>query len=160
MRDTIRMIRFLPLASALLALSLCSAAEAAKPAVCRKGKIERAIKAAGHSADAGVFTIRCGDLTNDGSKDALFNVLSGGTAGTTHFGVLRSTGDLILYESGYKVGVARVNDHRFAVQQPYYKADDANCCPSAFDITPYRWNGATFKAGKSRRNQKPQKRFS
>jgi hypothetical protein len=93
-------------------------------------------------------------------------VLSGGTAGARHFGVFAGTSDtggdpfIAFYETGYKVGIDRVNSRRFDVQQPFYRESDPNCCPTAFDVTPYRWNGETFKPGESRRNKKPQKRFT
>ncbi len=154
------MNRSLPLALLVLALPAALPAIAgARPSTCRKATITRALEDAGRPTGAGVSQVRCGDLTKDGAKDALFTVLSGGTAGATHFGVLRSTGKLVLFEPGYKVGVARVNDHRFAVQQPFYKRHDANCCPSSFRITPYRWTGSKFKAGRVRKTKRAQVRF-
>lgn len=149
------------------ALSLVTAAPAAaKPKACRAKVITEALVAAGHDNGAGFGSIRCGDVTHDGAKDAVFTVLSGGTAGATHFGVFtgpsETSGDssLILYKPGYKVGVDRVNSRRFDVQQPFYRKSDANCCPSAFDVTPYRWTGSGFKAGKATRHKKPGKRFT
>jgi hypothetical protein len=104
--------------------------------------------------------VECIDITGDGKRDALFTVLSGGTAGTTHFGVIAGPGGVLVhYEDGYKVGVDAVSDTRFDVQQPIYKKDDANCCPSSFAVTPYRWTGTKFKAGKSTSHKKPSKRF-
>jgi hypothetical protein len=108
--------------------------------------------------DAGFGQVICADVTDDGRRDGLFTVNSGGTAGPTHFGVLTRK-QLALYEDGYKVSVDRVNGHRFDVQQPFNRRDDANCCPSAFDVTPYRWKGSAFKAGRSHRHKRPQQRF-
>ena len=77
-----------------------------------------------------VALVRCGDITNDGA-DALFTVFSGGTAGDTNFGVLRGgSRALVLYRQGYKIGIARRNRRSFAVIQPHYRKNDANCCPS------------------------------
>ena len=58
-----------------------------------------------------------------------------------------------------KLTIDRVSNQRFDVQQPYYASDDANCCPSAFDVFPYRFNGTTFKRGTSKRYKHFQKHF-
>jgi hypothetical protein len=150
---------------ALLAPAAVPSAALAKPPVCRAKTIKAALRAAGDPVDAGLGTVRCGDVTHDGARDAVFTVLSGGTAGATHFGVLTgastTAGDrkLVLYEDGYKVGVARVNSRRFDVEQPVYRKHDANCCPSAFDVTPYRWDGSKFNAGQAARHKHAGKRF-
>ena len=149
------MTRLIPLIALLL---LLPATADAKPRTCKRSAIKQAVRAAGDNVDAGLADVRCGDVTDDGRRDGVFTVNSGGTAGATHFGVL-SRGHLVLYEDGYKVGVDIVGSRRFDVQQPFYRRDDPNCCPSAFDVTPYRWNGTKFKAGKSRRHRKPQPRF-
>jgi hypothetical protein len=146
------MRRLVPLTALLL---LIPATAQAKPRSCQRHAIKQAVRAAGDSVDAGFAQVICGDVTADGRRDGLFTVNSGGTAGATHFGVL-TRGHLVLYEDGYKVSVDRVNDHRFDVQQPYYRRDDPNCCPSAFDVTPYRWTGAKFEAGHSKRHKRPQ----
>lgn len=158
------MRRSLPLALVLLAAPLAATAHAG-PRVCDERTIVRAMKDAGKSLDGGIGQIRCGDVTSDGARDAVFAVLSGGTAGPTHFGVVQGAsetagdGGLILYRYGYKLSIDRVSDHRFDVQQPFYDKNDANCCPSAYRHRPYRWNGQRFKAGKVRRTKKPQQRF-
>jgi hypothetical protein len=158
------MRRLVPLVALGLVLAVPGSA-LAKPKACRAKVIREALKAAGEDVRAGFGTIRCGDVTNDGARDGIFTVLSGGTAGATHFGVFTGRRDtagdstIAYYDSGYKLGVDRVSSRRFDVQQPFYRRDDPNCCPSAFDVTPYRWNGTTFKAGKARRNKKPQQRF-
>ena len=164
MRDTIPMTRRLLPLLAVLAVTPTATAEA-KPTTCKTTTIENALKDAGESTGAGIAQVRCGDVTSDGTKDAVFTVNSGGTAGPTQFGVLRgaseTAGDLelVLLKDGYKVTVDRVSKRRFDVQQPIYKSNDANCCPSAYRITPFLWNGERFKAGKSDRNKKPRQRF-
>jgi hypothetical protein len=153
------MKRALPLIA--LALLMPSTAEA-KAKACRAKVIKEALVAAGEDVSAGFGDIRCGDVTRDGAKDGIFTVLSGGTAGATHFGVFTGRSDtagdstIAYYDSGYKVGVDRVNSRRFDVQQPFYRRDDPNCCPSAFDVTPYRWKSTKFKPGKSKRFKSPQ----
>ncbi|MEA2126175.1 MAG: hypothetical protein QOI80_2957, partial [Solirubrobacteraceae bacterium] len=125
------MRRLLPLAIVPLLLILPATAMA-KPKVCRKATIRAALQAQNEDVSAGFGDIRCGDVTHDGHKDAVFTTLSGGTAGATHFGVLTgasaTSGDsaLVYYDSGYKLGIDRVNSRRFDVQQPFYKETDAN----------------------------------
>lgn len=137
-----------------LAAVLVAAAPAnAKPAACKRATVKAAIEHDGGSVDVGFGQFICRDVTGDGRKDALFTVLSGGTAGATHFGVF-SRAKLELYEAGYKVQVRRDSSRRFTLEQPFYKADDPNCCPSAFDYTPYTWSGKGFKAGRSERSKR------
>ena len=161
----------LALALGLVGLALLAPAAVAKPRVCSAGVIQQAL------ADAGKVTaeevrfgevvdlVRCGDVTNDGDADALFTVASGGTAGDTHFGVLRgasdgsSPGALALYRQGYKIGVARRNRRSFEVLQPHYDADAANCCPSSFRMRRFTWTGARFKRGEAKRLKTAPARF-
>ena len=94
----------------------------------------------------------------------MFTVASGGTAGDTHFGVLRgdadgSPGALALYRDGYKIGIARRNRRSFAVLQPRYAENEANCCPSSYRLRRYTWTGSRFKAGKVRKRKNPPRRF-
>jgi hypothetical protein len=145
----------------LLALALLgSTTDAlAKPSICKKKGVAEVLAAGGKDAQAGVAQHICGDVTGDGKKDVVFTLLSGGTAGPIRFGVIGRTEGILLYEEGYPVTVDRVNPTRFDVQQPFYKKSDANCCPSAFDVTPYRFRNGAFKAGKSRRYKHFQERF-
>ena len=90
--------------------------------------------------------VRCGDVTDDGNADALFAVASGGAPGTCGSGSSRdsqdgSSGALVLYKRGYKVGISRRDRRSFEVLQPHYRADDPNCCPSSFRLTRYTWFG-------------------
>jgi hypothetical protein len=86
----------------------------------------------------------------------VFAVSSGGTAGDTRFGVLRGRANgtprrLVLWRTGYKVGVARRDKRSFEVIQPHYKAGEPNCCPSSFRLRRYTWHGHRFTAGKARK---------
>ena len=158
-----------PAALAALAL-LVPATASAKPAVCRAAVLEAALVDGGElTADriAGgerVNLVRCGDVTDDGTTDALFAVASGGTAGNTRFGVIEgredgSPGALVLYKRGYKVGLARRNRRSFEVLQPHYAENDPNCCPSSFRLTRYRWFGNGFSAGKAKKLEHAPRRF-
>ncbi len=160
---SMRLLRSLPIAVALLAV-LAGSAHAAKPEVCKKSSVRRSLDNVGKSADAGFNQILCADVTGDGNKDAIFTVLSGGSAGPTHFGVVLGAPDgssegIQLYRRGYKVSVDAVNDTRFDAQQPIYRKNDKNCCPSGYSFTPYRWTGSRFKAGKTRTYKKAKQRF-
>lgn len=144
-----------------MALLLAAAPAQAKPAWCKRKAINEIRVASGKPALAGLNTVICRDVTDDGTRDAIYTVLSGGTAGPTRFGVIRG-GDrvrIVREWEGYKVTIDRVGRRRFDVQQPFYDSDDANCCPSAFDVFPYRWNGTKFKRGKAKRYKHFQKRF-
>ena len=154
-----------------LALIAPAAFASAKPPVCTRAVIQQKLIDAGKlNAEAisfgeGVDLVRCGDLTADGSSDALFTVSSGGTAGDIRFGVLRgrsdgSAGRLILYRSGYKVGIARRSSRAFETIMPHYAASDPNCCPSSFRIQRWTWNGHRFKAtGKAVKTKTAPRRF-
>jgi len=155
---------------ALAALALLPSAAAAKPQVCNADVIQQALIDAGKmtAEDVGfgmvVDLVRCGDITADGDSDALFTVASGGTAGDTHFGVLRgdadgSPGALALYRDGYKIGIARRNRRSFAVIQPHYAKNEANCCPSSYRLRRYTWTGSRFKAGNLHKRKTPPRRF-
>jgi hypothetical protein len=160
----------LALALALAGLALLPTAAAAKPQVCSADVIQQALIDAGKQTaeDVGfgqvVDLVRCGDVTNDGDADALFTVASGGTAGDTHFGVLRGGPDgsparLALYREGYKIGVARRNRRSFEVLQPHYESDDANCCPSSFRMRRFTWTGGHFKRGRAKKLATAPRRF-
>ena len=160
----------LALALAAAALALLPATATAKPQVCDADVIQQALIDAGKmtAEDVGfgmvVDLVRCGDVTADGDTDAVFTVASGGTAGDTHFGVLRgdadgSPGALALYRDGYKIGIARRNRRSFAVLQPHYAENEANCCPSSYRLRRYTWTGSRFKAGKVRKRKNPPRRF-
>ena len=155
---------------ALTALALLPASAAAKPAVCNPTVIQDALIASGKLTEEAigfgqkVDLVRCHDVTNDDKIDAVFTVASGGTAGDTHFGVLRgnsdgSPGRLVLYRRGYKLGIARHNAGSFDVVQPHYRASDPNCCPSSFRIRRYTWKGDHFKRGRARKVKHAPRRF-
>ena len=130
----------LALVLAAAALALLPATASAKPQICDADVIQQALIDAGKltAEDVGfgmvVDLVRCGDVTADGDTDALFTVASGGTAGDTHFGVLRgkadgSPGALALYREGYKIGIARRNRRSFAVLQPHYAEERRELLP-------------------------------
>jgi hypothetical protein len=155
---------------ALAILTLLPATATAKPQLCDADVIQQALIDAGKltAEDVGfgmvVDLVRCGDVTADGDTDALFTVASGGTAGDTHFGVLRGTADgspgaLALYRDGYKVGIARRKQRSFAVLQPHYAKNDANCCPSSYRLRRYTWTGSGFKAGPVTKRKTAPRRF-
>lgn len=145
------------------ALLVLPAAASAKPPLCTPDVIAATLVGAGHETDGVVNLIRCGDVTGDGATDVLFTVASGGTAGDTHFGVIEGgadgAGEVVLYRSAYKAGIARHNSRSFDVMQPYYRSDDANCCPSSFRQTRYTWTGERFKKGKAKSLKKSSSRF-
>jgi hypothetical protein len=151
-------------AAVLAGAGAAASAAAAKPSLCRPANIEHRLIAAGKLTAQDVKfgevvdLVRCGDVTADGRKDAVFTVASGGTAGDTRFGVLRA-GRLVLYRQGYKVGIARVSRRAFDVIQPHYGANEPNCCPSSFRIRRYTWTGRRFTVGHARKAKTAPRRF-
>lgn len=162
-------MRFLlPLVAAVAVLLPAQAA--AKPPLCTKPVITQKLidlgKLGPDDGELGVVVdlVRCGDVTNDGTTDAIFTIASGGTAGDTRFGVLRGnadgSSDLVLFRQGYKLGIARHNRRSFDVIQPHYKANEPNCCPSSFRIRRYAWAGDHFKkVGKTKKRKHAPRRF-
>lgn len=82
----------------------------------------------------------CFDFTGDGRGDVAFGILSGGTAGATHWAVFRGVAGadrrpsrryrkVAERFSGSKTRVLR-SGGRVGVQTPIYRASDANCCPT------------------------------
>jgi hypothetical protein len=151
----------------LAVLALPAAAAQAKPAVCEAAAIQHALIAAGKLTQedvdngVGVDLVRCGDVTDDGTADAVFTLASGGTAGDTTFGVLRGATSprLVLLKPGYKIGVARVSRRAFDVLEPHYGANDPNCCPSSFRRRRYTWTGRRFAAGRAVKLERAPRRF-
>jgi hypothetical protein len=158
------------LAASLAGSWLLAPGAGAAPALCTADTIQQTLISAGkltqEDVDNGVVVdlVRCGDVTNDRASDAVFTLASGGTAGDTRFGVLKgsadgSSGSLVLYKQGYKVGIARHSSRSFDVLQPHYDSDDPNCCPSSFRMRRYTWTGARFKAGKAKKLKTAPRRF-
>jgi hypothetical protein len=161
--------RLVPVA-VVAGLAVVVPAAVAKPQVCTASVIQQKLIDVGKltAKDVGfgevVDLVRCGDVTADGSSDAVFTVASGGTAGDTRFGVLRgradgSAGTLVLYRQGYKVGISRRTARAFEVIQPHYRAADPNCCPSSFRIRRYTWNGHGFDVGRAKKVKNAPRRF-
>lgn len=158
----------LPLAACLAgAAALAPQAAVAKPQLCFASALDQLLIADGKldeqavKAHEAVDLVRCGDVTNDGTTDAVFTINSGGTAGDIRFGVYRggASPKLVLYKGAYKVGIARHDRRSFDVIQPHYGRNDPNCCPSSFRQTRYTWTGARFKAGAAKKLQSAPRRF-
>ena len=143
-----RILSTLVAAAVLAGAGLAASADAAKPSLCRPANIQHTLIEAGKLTAQDVKfgevvdLVRCGDVTADGRKDAVFTVASGGTAGDTRFGVL-SRGRLVLFD----------------VIQPHYRATDPNCCPSSFRIRRYTWTASRFTAGHARNAKTAPRRF-
>jgi hypothetical protein len=160
-------LRALLLAAACLAgLAVSVPAAHAKPQVCIPAAIQQSLVAAGKLTPADikghmvVDLVRCGDVTADGVTDAVFTVASGGTAGDIRFGVIHgSDGAVLLYRSGYKVGIARHDKRSFDILQPHYGRNDPNCCPRSFREQRFTWNGARFKGGPLKKLKTAPRRF-
>jgi hypothetical protein len=160
--------RLLPLAACLAGLvAVAPPAAMAKPQICFATALDQLLIADGKLTEQAVTRhedvdlVRCGDVTADGTTDAVFTVNSGGTAGDIRFGVYRggASPKLVLYKRGYKVGVARHDRRSFDVLQPHYGPDDPNCCPSSFRERRYRWSGSRFKAGPAKTLKTAPRRF-
>lgn len=81
--------------------------------------------------------ISYGDADGDGAEEATIMLHSGGTAGVLGFLLYREgtpAPQLVLVETGYKLGVKIVNG-RVQVTQPEYVGFEPNCCPSASTVT-------------------------
>jgi hypothetical protein len=164
------MLKRLPLlllAAALAGLAAHAATAAAKPTLCVTGAVEQLLVADGKLTEKDIDNhevvdlVRCGDVTADGTSDAVFAVASGGTAGDTRFGVYRGGENprLVLWRQGYKVALARHDRRSFDVLQPHYSGNDPNCCPSSYRIQRYTWNGRRFTAGPAKKLKHPPRRF-
>jgi hypothetical protein len=157
--------RLLIAAATLVAAAVPATASAAKPPVCTRSVIQQALIDAGKLTPEDVTNgevvdlVRCGDVTADGRTDAVFTLASGGTAGDTRFGVLKGDKKLVLYRTGYKVGISRHSRRAFDVLQPHYGANDPNCCPSSFRMRRYTWTGTRFKAGNAKKLESAPARF-
>ena len=156
----------LPVAACLAGLAATVPAADAKPHVCSPAVIEHSLIAAGKltvtdvKLDMGVNLVRCGDVTGDGVTDAVFTISSGGTAGDIRFGVVKGTsGKVLLYKKGYKVGIARHNSRSFDILQPHYGPNDPNCCPRSFREQRYTWTGSRFKGGPVKKLKSAPPRF-
>jgi hypothetical protein len=158
----------LPLAACLAVVAaLAPPAAVAKPQICFRSAIDQLLIADGkldaHAVKAheDVDLVRCGDVTGDGTTDAVFTINSGGTAGDIRFGVYRggASPKLVLFKSAYKVGIARHDRRSFDVLQPHYGPNDANCCPSSFREQRFTWTGSRFKAGPTKKLETAPARF-
>jgi hypothetical protein len=156
----------LPVAACLAGLAATVPAAGAKPHICGRAVIEHSLITAGKltSTDVengmGVDLVRCGDVTGDGLTDAVFTVASGGTAGDIRFGVVAGpSAEVVLYKSGYKVGIARHDTRSFDILRPHYGPNDPNCCPSSFRERRFTWTGRRFAAGAVKKLESAPRRF-
>jgi hypothetical protein len=146
-----------------LAAALVAGLAAPSP-VCTQANVQQHLITSGKLTEQAVKfgekvdLVRCGDVTGDGIDDAVFTVYSGGTAGDTHFGVLRGD-DIVVYRRGYKVGVAIRDSRSFETLQPHYRKHDPNCCPSSFRKRRFTWDGVHFKARKAKKLKSAPRRF-
>jgi hypothetical protein len=157
----------LPLAACLAGVAAPAPPAGAKPQICFASALDQLLVADGKLNEAAVKAhedvdlVRCGDVTNDGTTDAVFTINSGGTAGDIRFGVYRggASPKLVLFKSAYKVGIARHDRRSFDVLQPHYGANDPNCCPSSFREQRYTWTGSRFRAGPAKKLKTAPSRF-
>jgi hypothetical protein len=157
----------LPLAACLAGVAALAPPAGAKPQICFASALDQLLVADGKLNEAAVKAhedvdlVRCGDVTNDGTTDAVFTINSGGTAGDIRFGVYRggASPKLVLFKPAYKVGIARHDRRSFDVLQPHYGANDPNCCPSSFREQRYTWTGSRFRAGPAKKLKTAPSRF-
>lgn len=95
------------------------------------------------------LTVLYADLTGNTNEEAVVAIPSGGTGGafkTLVFAIQK--GDVVLLDiiDGYKMNPSINKDMELVIQTPHYEEGDANCCPTAFDITTYHWDGFDFLA--------------
>lgn len=100
-----------------------------------------------------IFEVLCRDFSGDGLIDMAFVKGVSGTAGTIGWGVFNGTGEgkwqLTLFRRNeYKVQVAPKGSDIEATT-PIYKKNDPNCCPSAFRVKLWRWNGDKYAVASS-----------
>ena len=105
----------------------------------------RALYGADHAAEDGVMTtqVLTGDLTGDGSPDALVNEVTGGSGSCGTWRVVdlatgaeiwrRSMCDAQIAPSAHPVGLE--------ITEAVYAPGDAHCCPSAFRTTVLTYAG-------------------
>jgi hypothetical protein len=150
-----RFLVLLPLA--LLALP-AAAGHAAATGACDKAKVGQLANARGGVYDPrlGFGKFVCHDFTGDGIRDAAFTINSGGSSGTLGWGIVQG-----LPNSGLKLAkfdknslsnaLKRSGPRDLLVSSPIYGPNDPNCCPSAFNIDTWHWNGHRFKRTHTRR---------
>ena len=154
-----KILLLLPLA--LLALPvLAGHATAAGTGACDQAKAGQLDKARGGFYDPtlGFNKFICHDFTGDGIPDAAFTVNSGGSSGTIGWGIVQglpNSGAKLakLDKNSLYVGMRR-SKNDVQVSAPIYGPNDPACCPKAFNIDTWHWNGHRFKHTHSRRVHK------
>lgn len=94
-------------------------------------------------------TVIYGDVTGDGTDEAIVPINSGGTLGDLGFFVLTPSGDATktllkefpLDSPGLSVSVSV---GKIVMTQPVPAPDDPNCCPSFLRHTTFAWNGSAL----------------
>jgi hypothetical protein len=100
----------------------------------------------------------CHDFTGDGIADSAFTINSGGSSGTLGWGIVAgvSGGGAKLsrfFKNDLSPGMKR-SGRSILVSSPIYGPNDPNCCPRAFLIRTFRWNGHTFARVRTQRVKK------
>ncbi|MCK5084873.1 MAG: hypothetical protein KAQ64_04430 [Candidatus Pacebacteria bacterium] len=84
-----------------------------------------------------------GDLTQDGIDEAVVPVSSGGTAGDTAYAVFSVQNNKLtklFYNLNIYQVILKIEDGQLIEQTPFFSENDANCCPSFYRYTYYKYN--------------------
>ncbi len=124
-----------------------------------EGPAWRAVYAFTDPAAEGVFGIRLqtGDLTGDSIDDALTFEDTGGSGACGTWRVISPTS-----AGASQVFRRRTCDTEIAIEggvlrvrEAVFDEGDAHCCPSAFRITRFLWDGSAFRRGESELMETP-----
>ena len=97
---------------------------------------------------AGVGKVLCHDFTRDGRADMAVTIFSGGSAGDVAWLVFRRT------DTRWRLALRRLHLYKLYLRragdglvetQPFYRRDDANCCPTGgYDHVRFQWKKGRF----------------
>jgi hypothetical protein len=161
--------QFALIGGSVLAMIGATPASAAAGIPCNRERVAGIVRDQNRNlADAernmgGISSLRCFDFTGDGTRDVLFSVFGGGTAGNGAWGLVVADGGthkLTNYGGGGSdLGIDR-RGSRPQVINPIYRRGDPNCCPTGgFRIRTYKWNGRRLRLESTRRTGSAPKRF-